>query len=180
MFFFGCEKQLVYFYGNSTISNVLSQDSLSFSISVESKPYYQGYQDTVQLIGKCILEGKAEFFIDTTAITLFQNHREVLGNKSYQIDIVCKIDRQEKYFYYTDKFQNIPILLKNLSTKYAISNKEMYVKCYRSGFVINTMPNDSQVAIEILINVNKQLVSKHIPLLIEKRDYHENDFPGAK
>jgi hypothetical protein len=179
IFFCGCEKQQVYYYGNTTISNLLSQDSLSFSISLDSKPYDQNYQDTLQLSGKCVLEGKAEFFTDFVAITLFQSHKELLSS-NHQIDIICKIDHQEKYFYYTDKFQNIPNLLKNLSTKYAISNNEMYVKCYRSGYVVKAMANTHQIAIETIIKVNKQVVNKQFPILIEEREYHKNDFPGAK
>lgn len=159
---------------------LLPQDSLSFSMSFESKPYNKNYRDTIQLTGKCVLEGKADFFIDTTAITLSHNSKELLSNNSQQIDIICVINHHEKYFYYTDKFQNISTLLKKLSLKYNITNKEMYVKCYDSGFVINTMPTDDQISIETNIKINKQKVDKYLSILIEERDYHENDFPGAK
>lgn len=175
-----CKKQQVSYYGNSTISDLLSQDSLSFSLSFESEPYDKSYQDSIRLFGKCVLEGKADFFSDTTEIALFYNNKEVLNYNRGQIEIICNVNRQEKHFYYTDELHNIPFLLKNLSSKYDITNKEMYVKSYDSGFFINAMYVDKQIMIEVKINVNRTTVNKNIPILIEQREYHENDFPGAK
>lgn len=180
LLFSQCKKQQVSYYGNSTISDLLSQDSLSFSLSFESEPYDKSYQDSIRLFGKCVLEGKADFFSDTTEIALFYNNKEVLNYNRGQIEIICNVPRQEKHFYYTDELHNIPFLLKNLSSKYDITNKEMYVKSYDSGFFINAMYVDKQIMIEVKINVNRTTVSKNIAILIEQREYHENDFPGAK
>lgn len=175
-----CKKQQVYYYGDSSISNLLSQDSLSFSLSFESKPYDKNYQDSIRLLGKCILEGKADFFTNSTEISLFYNKKKVINYNSGQIEIICDVNHQDKHFYYTDGLHIIPALLKDLSMKFAIANKNMYVKCYNSGFFINTNSTDKQIKVDAKIKVNKGTVNKTIPLLIEEREYHENDFPGAK
>lgn len=180
LLFSQCKKQQVYYYGDSSIFNLLSQDSLSFSLSFETKPYAKSYQDTVSLLGKCVLEGKADFFTDSTEIALFYNNKEVLNYNSGQIEIICNVNQQEKHFYYTDELHNIPTLLKDLTSKYDITNKEMYVKSYNSDFFINTMSTDKQITIDAKIKINKETVNKTIPILIEEREYHENDFPGAK
>jgi hypothetical protein len=179
LLFSQCKKQEVYYYGDASVPHLLLQDSLSFSINLESKPYSKDYDDSVLLAGKCVLEGKSHFFMDSTALSLSYKTREVLLECMGQIEIVCYVDHREKHFYFSDELNRISIFLKDLTMKYAISNNQMYVK-FHSGFSIMALAPGEKITFLTRIKINKELVDESISLSLEKREFHENDFPGAK